>query len=248
MKSSFQFSKRKFLSLAQEQQHKKCAELLREIYLSSERETLLAKYAELSEWLDTVLEPLYDETEMISHRFHWHQKRTKLGIREESLLPNLKIGDKTTLRAERLPVSIYLDHIRSAHNVGSILRTTEAFALGEILFTGHTPRATHPQVLKTAMGAAEHLTCRDISGIEDLPRPIIALELTEESIPYNEFHFPAQCTLALGNEEFGCSKEILKAADHIIEIPLYGRKNSLNVANAYAIIAAEISSQARRGC
>lgn len=69
------------------------------------------------------------------------------------------------------------------------------------------------------------------------------METAAEAIPITDFEFPETFTLVIGNEEYGCSDAILAQADYVIKIPLRGRKNSLNVANAFAIAAAEISRQ-----
>jgi len=138
--------------------------------------------------------------------------------------------------------TIFLDNIRSAHNVGSIIRTTEAFSLGKLIFGGITPLPTHKQVQDTAMGTADWVEWKQ-GHVDEGPRPLIALETANDAIPIHEFSFPAECTIALGNEEYGCSDEILQKADAILQIPLYGRKNSLNVANAYACVAHQIRMQ-----
>lgn len=239
------FTKRKFLALPPEQQHKKCAELLRAIYskllTGEEFDADLARYRDLAEWCGWPV-PEKPTRKEIADLYHRHSLQSKRGCKEHHLLPNIRKGDKS----EALPplnVAVYLDNIRSAHNVGSILRTVEAFSLGEVHFSTATPFATHKQVQDASMGASEWVKCHPEAELKLLPRPIIVLETSEEAVPLHEFPFPETFTLVVGNEEYGCSDETLKLADAIVEIPLRGRKNSLNVANAFAIAAAEIIKQ-----
>ena len=95
------------------------------------------------------------------------------------------------------------------------------------------------------MKAWEWVSCYENASFEHLPKPLIALETTDNAISLYDFIFPTVFTIALGNEEYGCSSDVLKCADIILEIPLVGRKNSLNVANTFAIVASEIQRQKR---
>ena len=90
------------------------------------------------------------------------------------------------------------------------------------------------------MQAHQWIKTEEKTPLSELPRPIIALETVEGATPHHEYPFPKSGTLVLGNEEYGCSQDILSVADAFISIPLYGRKNSLNVANAFSIVAETI--------
>lgn len=223
-------SKRKFLLLPLTQQHKKCAEAL--------RQSDFATYDHFQTWLE--LPPLEKTHEALSNRYHYHLLNAHQQVKEHRLL--VEQGDKET-GEEPWPIAIYLDHLRSAHNVGSIVRTTEALSLGTLYFSPQTPTLLHPQVQKTAMGADKWVRGYDCDDIDQLPRPLIALETAATAISIYDFSFPKSFTLALGNEEYGLSSEVLKKADTLIRIPMRGRKNSLNVANAFAIAASEIQRQ-----
>jgi len=181
----------------------------------------------------------------IADRYHHHLKLAKRNLKEHNLLPCIRQGDKE-IGAPNRPIAIYLDHVRSAHNVGSMIRTTEAFSLGTLYFSEDTPFIDCKQVRDAAMGAEQWVNCKQIGALitlEDLPRPIIAMETGTEATSIFDFIFPETFTLVMGNEEYGCSEVLLRQADYIIEIPLRGRKNSLNVANAFAIAAGEIERQ-----
>lgn len=239
------FTKRKFLSFPLERQHKKCAELLRISYDKCAQnhpiEEELNAYHQLAEWMEI---PKLESSHLksISDRYHKHSQQALLHYKEHNLLPNIRKGDRPVAK-KSWDIAIYLDHIRSAHNVGSILRTVEAFALGDVHFSEDTPFSTNKHVQDAAMGAEQWVKCFPDAQLETLPHPIIVMETSESAIPLHDFVFPETFTLVVGNEEYGCSEKTLQLADVIIEIPLRGRKNSLNVANAFAITAGEISRQ-----
>lgn len=235
------YNRRKFLTFPKKQQHKKCAEILYRIYEEPSAE-LFKHYNEIQNWMDG--DPLARiDPKTISDRYHKHLRQTKFHLREHGLLPNIRKKDGSSAKEEPWPIAIYLDRIRSAHNVGSILRTVEAFSLGRVYFSPETPCIDHNQVQKASMGTFEQVSCFRNASVADLLSPLIALETSGEAIPIHEFLFPEQFSLAIGNEEYGCSDEVLQKAGYLVEIPLRGRKNSLNVANAFAIAAAEIAKQ-----
>ncbi len=175
----------------------------------------------------------------LADRYHWHLQLAGRSLKEHNLLPSLRTGDH--LPKFGFPdIAIYLDHVRSAYNVGSILRTTEALRIGKVYFSEKTPFIDNDKVKKTAMGAAEIVPCFQNIPLASLPRPIIALDTSDAALSVAEFDFPKSFTLILGNEEYGISNESLKEADFIVEIPLFGAKNSINIACAFAIAAAQI--------
>jgi tRNA G18 (ribose-2'-O)-methylase SpoU len=243
----YDFTKRKFQTLTLESQHKKCADLLRRIYdkllQQEECEQDQQAYQELLHWMNDSFTDRWD-AKAIADRYHWHRQQARLSKKEHHLLPSIRTGDRLEGEAP-WSLAIYLDHLRSAHNVGSIVRTVEAFALGNMYFSDQTPFITHKQVQDTAMGAHKWVACYQHVKLTDLPRPFIALETSAEAVSLYDFIFPDSFTLIVGNEEYGCSDEVLQLADYLIEIPLRGRKNSLNVSNAFAIAAGEINRQKR---
>lgn len=239
----FDFTKRKFITLSREKQHKKCAELLRGVYLkeisqeSCEAEKEL--YEQLLEWMEIAATPL-PSIQIIADLYHHHLRKASLSKKEHHLLPQVRKGDRFK-REEPWSIAVYLDHLRSAHNVGSIIRTAEALSFGSLYFSPQTPFITHKQVQDTAMGADRWVSCSQGIPLSSLPRPIIALETSPQACSLYEMVFPSSFTLVVGNEEYGCSEEVLQNADFLVEIPLRGRKNSLNVANAFALAAGEIA-------
>ena len=151
---------------------------------------------------------------------------------------------------ERMPVHVILDNLRSAFNVGSIIRTADCALAGRIICTGITASPPHKKLDKTSMGALSYVPVEyeqsALSAVKKLKEqniPIIALELTNKSKDIWDFEFPLPAGLVLGNEALGVSLEILKEADHIIEIPMLGYKNSINVSVAFGVVLYEIQRQ-----
>ncbi len=239
------FTKRKFQLLPIKRQHQKCAELLSVIYNKLIAQQTWAIeweiYRELLQWMNDTI-PVTVNPQILADQYHYHLQQAQISKKEHHFLPAIRQGDRVKGEAP-WPIAIYLDHIRSAHNVGSIVRTVEAFSLGSLYFSPQTPFVTHKQVQDTAMGAQQWISCHQGIPLHSLPRPIILLETSPDALPLYSFIFPPSFTLVVGNEEYGCSQESLALADYLVEIPLRGHKNSLNVANALALVAGEINRQ-----
>ena len=130
--SDISFSRKKFLSFPKEQQHKKCAEILRVIYeklllkqyvvnLFNSYNALL-KYLELDEFNSKDLKKISDQ-------YHFHLNLASVTLKEHNLLPTLRTLDGNRDEKPFLENAIYLDNLRSAYNVGNIIRTTEALRI-----------------------------------------------------------------------------------------------------------------------
>lgn len=233
------------MSFSSEKQQKEAAESLRGLYNDLLQEipidSSLDGYNEVAQWLN--LPPLTSiNSKHIADRYHHHLSQAKVQHKEHNLLPDIRRGDRSKAETP-WPIAIYLDKIRSAHNVGSILRTVEAFSLGKVYFSDDMCFIDHKQLQDAAMGADKWVACHRGVSLESLPKPIIALETSDNAISLLDFIFPETFTLVLGNEEYGCSDTTLETADYLVEIPMRGHKNSLNVANAFAIASAEIIRQ-----
>jgi len=236
------FTKQKFLKLEKRVQHKKCATLLRTIY----EELLSGKnppaktytiYGELISWMEL---PDFNSTNLkeIADHYHYHLQKSSISLKEHNLLPQIRKGDHEP-KKEFGTICTYLGHLRSANNVGSIIRTIEALRLGPIYFHEKMPFIDNDKVIKTSMGTSNIVPCYQLKDLKELPRPLIAIETGENAENIAHFPFPSVCTLIIGNEEYGISDETLKEVDHIVEIPLFGVKNSINAACALAIAAHE---------
>lgn len=147
--------------------------------------------------------------------------------------------------AAKQPLIVVLDDIRSALNVGSIFRSSDAFNVEKIFLTGFTACPPHKEITKTAIGATESVEWEHFDSINELiPElkqknyTIIGIEQTTESISIHNFKKDPdkKYAIILGNEVDGISDDILPHLDLAIEIPQYGTKHSLNVAVCAGIV------------
>lgn len=154
--------------------------------------------------------------------------------------------------AEKLPVVIILDNIRSQNNTGSIFRTADSFRLEAVFLCGITATPPHREIHKTALGATESVkweyfsrTADAITKLRSKDYIIVAVEQAHRSIRLPEFVLPENKKIAFvfGNEVHGVDEEILSMADAILEIPQYGTKHSLNVAVSVGIVIWHIVSE-----
>jgi 23S rRNA (guanosine2251-2'-O)-methyltransferase len=149
-------------------------------------------------------------------------------------------------RAEKTPLIILLDDVRSMNNVGSVFRTADAFLLEAIYLCGFTPVPPHREIQKTALGATETVRWKHFNSasaaIDELKKEgwkIYALEQAENSISLADF-IPAKnekLVLIFGNEVEGVNQELIQMCDGVIEIPQYGMKHSLNIAVSMGIVS-----------
>jgi tRNA G18 (ribose-2'-O)-methylase SpoU len=151
--------------------------------------------------------------------------------------------------AEKFPVVVVLDNIRSMHNVGSVFRTADAFLLKAICLCGYTPQPPHRDIHKTALGATETVQwsyyASGAMAMEHLRQEgytIFAVEQVENSISLHQFDSLNYEKLAVvfGNEVTGVGEELLKLCDGCLEIPQFGMKHSLNISVAAGIVFWEI--------
>lgn len=151
---------------------------------------------------------------------------------------------------------VIAQNIRSVHNVGSIFRTADAAGVKKIYLCGITPTPqdkfgrTRSDIHKTALGAEclvpwkyEKSITRLITNLKKEGYTIVALEQSPQSIQYTKIKEAKnkKIALVLGTETVGISKKILAQADYIIEIPMRGKKESLNVSVAFGIAAFAIT-------
>lgn len=147
-------------------------------------------------------------------------------------------------------MKVILDNIRSAHNVGAILRTCDAMGIKEVYLCGITPDESNPKVKKTSLGAEENIKIhhtKDVLEAVSLLSPsqkLIGLELHNCAVPVNTFSATVNVTLVVGNEVSGLSDELIEKCDSLIYIPMKGIKESLNVSVAFGIAAFELT----KGC
>lgn len=167
--------------------------------------------------------------------------------------------------AEKMPLIIVLDNVRSLHNVGSVLRTADAFRLESVCLCGITATPPSAEIHKTALGAEDSVTWHYYQDTLDCVRDIkergyhvIAVEQVEGSSKLGEWtppqlspnsegvSTPQGVALVLGNEVKGVRQDVVDAADEALEIPQYGTKHSLNVSVTAGIVIWEAVRQMQR--
>jgi len=154
---------------------------------------------------------------------------------------------------QRLPkhlLYLVLDNLRSAFNVGSLFRTADTARLAGLLTCGYTAHPPHPKLEKTALGALEYIPTAHfqtaLEAVESLKKqgiPVWGVETTSRSRDYTTVRYPCPLGLVLGNEALGVSPQVLEVCGEWVQIPMYGFKNSLNVAAAGAVVVFEVLRQ-----
>jgi tRNA G18 (ribose-2'-O)-methylase SpoU len=147
-------------------------------------------------------------------------------------------------------IIVVLDNIRSTYNVGAIFRSADAAGVSKIYLCGITPTPPNPKISKVALGAEDYIiwektktTWRLLKKLKKGGYFIIALEQGKKAknIFKNKFNKKQdKIVLLLGPEVKGLSNKILKRADRLLEIPMFGKKESLNVAVAFGIAIYQI--------
>lgn len=145
---------------------------------------------------------------------------------------------------KKVPLIVVLDNIRSAMNVGSIFRTSDAMAISQVYLCGISATPPNREITKTAIGATDAVswkyfgtTAEAISSLRTDDFEIVAIEQTDSSVELMKYK-PTKPNLAiiLGNEVNGVDSEILPLIDGAIEIDQYGTKHSLNVSVCGGIV------------
>jgi tRNA G18 (ribose-2'-O)-methylase SpoU len=163
--------------------------------------------------------------------------------------------------ADKKPLVVVMDNIRSMHNVGSVFRTSDAFLISGICLCGFTPQPPHRDIHKTALGATESVnwvyyenTFDAVTALKEQGYKVFAIEQTQGSISLENFktylsnasnddvykESNKELAFVFGNEVEGVSDEVLAICDAAIEIPQYGMKHSLNISVAAAIVLWEM--------
>lgn len=156
--------------------------------------------------------------------------------------------------AEKTPLTVVLDDVRSMYNVGSVLRSCDAFRVKEVVLCGITAAPPHPEIHKTALGAEDSVAWRHCpSALEAVRRlqaggvRVMAVEQCEGSTTLGDFRPEpgAKYAVVLGNEVKGVSQAVVDACDGCLEIPQYGTKHSLNVSVTAGIVIYSLHEKLR---
>ena len=151
--------------------------------------------------------------------------------------------------SEKIPVVLVLDNIRSLHNIGSIFRTADAFALQKLVLCGITAKPPHREIHKTALGATESVdweyaeNCFDaVVELKEQGFRAVGIEQVSGSQMLGSFEINDNQKLALifGNEVNGVDQHVLNICEEFWEIPQYGTKHSLNISVSVGIVLWEL--------
>lgn len=157
-------------------------------------------------------------------------------------------------KQDKLPLTVVLDNVRSMHNVGSIFRTSDAFALERIVLCGITGQPPHREIEKTALGATQSVdwcyfesTVAAIEWLKETGKIILAVEQANNSIMLNDYQPKRDNSYALifGNEVNGVSEDVMREIDACIEIPQFGTKHSFNIVVSAGIVLWDMFSKLR---
>ena len=155
-------------------------------------------------------------------------------------------------KAEKTPLVVVLDNIRSLNNIGSVFRTSDAMAVEAIYLCGITAQPPHREINKTALGATESVDWKYFEttelAIDELKAngyTILSVEQTEKSIFLNDYEVKQNDKLALifGHEVYGVEQEVINKSDAVIEIPQKGTKHSLNISVSAGVVLWDLSSK-----
>ena len=167
-------------------------------------------------------------------------KRRKLNVEELN-----RISIEEFQEAEKIPLVVVLDNVRSQYNIGSVFRTSDAFRVREIVLCGITATPPNAEIHKTALGAEDSVKWRYVeettAAIRQLKAEgytVFSVEQTENSISLETIRLDKnqQYAVVLGHEVHGVQQQVIDASDGCIEIPQYGTKHSLNVSVTAGIV------------
>ena len=154
--------------------------------------------------------------------------------------------------AEKSPIIIVLDNIRSLNNIGSAFRTSDAFLIEKIYLCGITAQPPHNDIRKTALGSTETVdweyaenTIDIINKLKSNDVKICSIEQAENATMLNEFKPQSNTKYAFvfGNEVKGVAQDVVDASDVVIEIPQYGTKHSLNISVSAGVVIWDVYSK-----
>ncbi len=265
---SFPFTKNKFLSLPVKARYKWLIKWLSHIYKEIAANRLKLKscilffktYSNVLQWMGEQPYPMPEKSEtmawieFVSDSIHRHRMESGIFPKDYNLLPKINTGDKkptAKFAGGKFPCFNYhiaLDGLRSMFNTGSIFRTCDAGGFQSIIL-GNTYGPEHPAVQKTSMGTYKWIPCTKTDDLASTlgerkkqGLKITGIETVQGSENYMDYKWQEKGIIVFGNEEYGISSHVMRVCDDFVHIPMFGMKNSLNVANAVSIIVFHIVS------
>ncbi len=160
-----------------------------------------------------------------------------------------RLGIDEFKKANKTPVVIVLDNIRSLNNIGSVFRTSDAFLIEKIYLCGITATPPNKDINKTALGATESVSWEYVENTSNLIQKLneqgyltLAIEQAENAMMLQNFNAKTNEKYALifGNEVKGVSQEVVDLCSNVIEIPQFGTKHSLNISVSAGIVVWDV--------
>ncbi|MFH2091736.1 MAG: TrmH family RNA methyltransferase [Pseudomonadota bacterium] len=254
---TFGFTKKKFQTLSRQNQHQHMIIWLSDFYqtittnrLNQQSFNLFSvQYRQILDWarMKPFARPESDQPrawlETVSDRIHYHRTAMGMTCRDQDLLEKINAQDRVEPRHSIHPdCHVALDSLRSLFNTGSIIRTCEAAGFKSVIL-GNMPGQDHPGIQKTAMGADQWIAIEQSTDLaqtllekKKAGYTIIGVETIQNSHAFDDILWKDQTILVFGNEEYGISAHVMEMCDLFIHIPMFGRKNSINVANAVSVV------------
>jgi 23S rRNA (guanosine2251-2'-O)-methyltransferase len=173
----------------------------------------------------------------------------KLNAKELRTMP---VDPEVSQSIKKYPVTIILDNVLDTYNVGSIFRLADAVAAEKVILCGQTLTPPNSRIKKASINTWQWVdweyAASAIDAISNIKYQIsniqiIAVEQDIRSRPFYKVEYKLPLVIVVGNETYGVSKEVLDAADLIVEMPMWGVNKSLNVMVSSGIILYEIMKQ-----
>lgn len=255
---TFGFTQKKFLTLDVRAQHHHIIQWLLKAYQKlvtnriNEQGLIVfsQQYETILKWgrMQAAALPKSDNrrlwVEAVSDRIHFHRTCIHPSVRDEDLLLTVQIRDDASTGNQQQDTGcmVALESVRSAFNTGSIFRVCEASGFKRIIL-GNTLGKADPHVQKTAMGSQERIEEEKTADLaqtlmekKEQGYRIIGVETIKEAFPYYNYPWQTKSIVVFGNEEYGISSHVRAICDTFVRIPMFGLKNSINIANAVSVI------------
>ncbi|PZD78652.1 RNA methyltransferase [Mesonia sp. K7] len=165
-----------------------------------------------------------------------------------------RIDNSSFKEAQKTPIIVILDNIRSLNNIGSVFRTSDAFLIEKIYLCGFTATPPHKDIQKTALGATDSVIWEYredvVHLIDELQQEnikILVIEQAENSVMLNDFapQKNEKYAVVFGNEVKGVQQNIVSKSDTVIEIPQFGTKHSLNISVCAGVVLWDLFAKMR---
>jgi len=177
--------------------------------------------------------------------------QVKLGAKE---LRTTKGDPKLIKKLKKNPIYIIVDNVLDTYNVGAIFRLADAVSVEKVILCGETETPPHVRIKKASINTTEWVKWEyaetAVAAILNLKSQIpnlqsIAVEQDKNSIPFDKAEYKFPIALIVGHESNGISKEVLKACDLIVELPMFGVNKSLNVMVSLGIVLYKVIEKCR---